>query len=108
MLLQTNLHCLSYVFVGQTERDSALYQIRSRSPGVHKSGLRRFLHGSVIQFDSLHPCGCERKQRKNSVGGVEQWFLGFLEVFVVGERQAFEANLQCSCSADNASALAAS
>src|SRR5579872_628553 len=108
MFLQTNLYSFSNLFVRQTERDSAPYQIRSRSPGVHKSGLGCFLHGFVIQLDSLHPCGCERKQRKNSVGGVEQWFLGFLEVFVVGERQAFEANLQCSCSADNASALAAS
>src|SRR5579862_1434765 len=108
MLLQTNLHGLSYLFVGQTERDFAPYKIRSRSPGVHKSGLGCFLHGFVIQLDSLHPCGCQRKQRKNSVSGVEQWFLGFLEVFVVGERQALEANLQYSCSADNASALAAS
>src|SRR5579863_9093421 len=107
MFLHANLHSFTNLFVRETERDSALRKIRSRSPGVHKSGMGCALHGFVIQLDSLHPCGYERKQSKNSVGGVEQRFLGFLEVFVVGQWQSLQTNLQCGSGSNDASGFTA-
>ena len=101
------MHRFAHLFVSQAERNSAPHQISSAGPGVHESGLRRFLHALAIKFDSLHPAGGEGQKRKHGSGGVKERLLGFLQIFVVGQGQAFHRDQQRGRVADDAGGFAA-
>ena len=47
----------------------------------------------------------QRQQCERGFCGIEKWLLSFLQVFVVGEWQAFQSNDECRRVADDAADL---
>ncbi len=60
IFLQTELHGFADSLVRQPRRNTALHQIRGRSPGIGESRLRRLLHPRMIEFNSLHKSSHQR------------------------------------------------
>ena len=48
----------------------------------------------MIEFHGLHPSGDQWQEREQSFGGFKQRLLGFLQIFVVGKRQALHRDQQ--------------
>ena len=80
--------------MGQAEGYTAFREIGGGGPGVHESGLRGLLHPFEIEFHRFHPTGHKGNERHNGFSGFEERLLGFLQVFVVGKRQAFHRDHQ--------------
>src|SRR5229473_1235204 len=91
-LFKSSLDCLADLLVGDTRRNAAPDKVGGSGPCVHESRLRGLLHSLVTEFCGFHPSSDEWQQLQNCVGGVEEWFLRFLQILVVGERQAFQSN----------------
>src|SRR6266478_2167700 len=75
--------------LGTRGGDGLADEIGGGSPGVEKARFRGLFHAREIELDAASEACGHGENREGGLGGVEERLLRFLQVFVVGERQAF-------------------
>ena len=73
------------VLVGFAEGDAFVGEVGGGSHGVEVAGVGCGLHLVVAELEGCGEGGEDAEDACDGIGGVEDGFLAFLEVFVVGE-----------------------
>src|SRR3954468_17722802 len=102
----------SYGFADLLMRNSKRHALAREISGcrksIHVAGRSSFLHSLNIEFDCAHPSGYQRQYERDGFSGMEEGLLCFLQVLVVGQRQAFGSDHQSCGISDDAARLGAS
>src|SRR5579859_724247 len=89
------------------EGDAFVREIRRGGHSVEIAGGGGGLHAVEVELQSAGKGRKHGEYARDRIGGIKDWFLAFLEVFVVSEGQAFDECGQRGCRALQASCLAA-
>ncbi len=78
------------LLVGLAEGDALVGEVGCGGHGVEVAGLGGGLHAVEAELEGCGEGGEDAEDSGDGVGGVEDGLLTFLEVFVVGEGEAFD------------------
>ena len=93
--------------VGFAEGHALVGEIGGRGHRVEVAGFGGALHNTEAELEGAGEVGQDAEQAGEGVGDVEDLLLAFLEVFVVGEREAFDEGGEGGGGAEEAGGFAA-
>ena len=93
--------------VGFAEGDALVGEIGGGGHGVEVAGFGGALHTLEAEVEGAGEVGKDAEEAGEVSADVEDLLLAFLEVFVVGERQAFDQGGECGGCAEQAGGFAA-
>lgn len=94
--------------MGFAERDTLVREVGGCGHGVEVAGLRCGAHALDSEVEGAGEVWQDTEETGEGVGDIEDLFLTFLEVFVVGQRQPLDQCGKCGGGTEQAGGFAAS